>query len=320
MKKRFALILVSSGIIFATAFGATSANWAVSDSADNFGIKITVAPPAGKHNVKFYTTFDGSVWGGETTLSVDEGSTVVAPTVTKTGYTLKGWTNIQPSLSVYAPDYNTTEINKLAIDQDYTFYPIIESNNDKVWINGSGFVGDVNSDITINQQKINQVIIGKDYVGVTNGVCNPVVDDKTQKDLNSGSGIYQFSASGSSLVISRKISVNTSNITSSSDVHYNWLDANAKTDIYAFGSGEKWYADVAGNTNTGTAYVDYKYTSFIIVRRDPSKSVGWSGKWDQTVDISLTNKDKGSEVYSKDHITIWVEAARNDGNLRYSFW
>ena len=66
------------------------------------------------------------------------------------------------------------------------------------------------------------------------------------------------------MVINRKISVNTSNITSSSDVHYDWLDANAKTDIYAFGSGEKWYADVAGNTNTGTAYVDYKYTSFII--------------------------------------------------------
>lgn len=311
MKKRFALILISSGIIFTTAFGATSANWAVSDSADNFGVKITVAPPAGKHNVKFYTTFDGSVWGGETTLSVDEGSTVVAPTVTKPEYTLKGWTNIQPSLSVYAPDYNTTEINELAIDQDYTFYPILESNNDKVWINGIGWAGDVNSDITINQQKINQVIIGKDYIGVTNGVCNPVVDDKTQKDLISGSGIYQFSASDSSLVIKRKISVNTNNI--------NWW-TNCRNDLYAFGNGDTWYSDVTGTNRSGTVYVDYKYSSFIVVRADRSMAVGWEAKWNQTVDISLTNKGSGSEVYSKDHTTIWIESGTTGDKNHYSFY
>lgn len=319
MKKRFALVLISSGIIFASAFGATAASWAVTDNADAFGVKISVNAPADKHSVKFYKTFDGTDWGDTTDFVVDDGSTVIAPTITKTGYTHKGWVTIKPSLTVYGVEYDTTQINALTIDQDYTFYPIIESNNDMVWISGSGFVGDINTDIAINSKTLNQVIIGKDYVGVTNGVCNPVVNDTSSIGLISNSGVYQFSVSNKSLVINRKITVNTSNI-KTDYCGFNWTDAGAKTDLYAFGNGDKWYADISGNTNTGTAYVDYKFSSFIIVRRNPNEPVGWTGKWDQTIDISLTNADKGTEVYSKDHTTIWVETDRIEGNLRYSFW
>ena len=84
-------------------------------------------------------------------------------------------------------------------------------------------------------------------------------DDKTQKDLISGSGIYQFSASDSSLVIKRKISVNTNNI--------NWW-TDCRNDLYAFGNGDTWYSDVTGTNRSGTVYVDYKYSSFIVVRAE----------------------------------------------------
>ena len=192
MKKRIALLLVSSGIVFATAFGATSARWAVTDNAEPFGIKIGINLPKTQHSVKFYTTFDGTNWGGATELEVDDGSTVEAPTITKTGYALKGWVKTAPSLSVYAPDYDTDEIESLAIDQDYVFYPIIESNNNKVWIHSLGFVGDVDTDITLSVNSIGQTLIGKDYVGVTTGVCNPIASWNNPRSLHTASGVYKF--------------------------------------------------------------------------------------------------------------------------------
>ena len=316
MKKRIALMLISSGIIFASAFGATSASWAVTDNADTFGVKISTSVPASKHSVKFYTTFDGTDWGDDVDFTVDDGSTVVAPTVTKTGYTVKGWTMFKPSLTIYAPDYDLDEINSLAIDQDYTFYPIIESNNNRVWIHDLGYVGDVDTDITLDVNTIGQTLIGKEYIGVTDGVCSPIASWNNNRSLYSSSGIYKFSNKDGAASCSRKVTISTTNVTW-------WTGDSAITKIHVWdGSGNSHDYEIlnssfSATSHTATIYIDATCENLMVMRINPNNK---SEVWNQTVDAKITSKGSGSETYSKNHATFYIESSGGDKSKNYSWY
>ena len=75
-------------------------------------------------------------------------------------------------------------------------------------------------------------------------------------------------------------------------VHQNWRSDNARFAAYFFGNGEKWVSltEVAGQENMYTCAIPSGFTKVIFVRMNPSSSSnGWSNKWNQTVDLKLSD-------------------------------
>ena len=71
-----------------------------------------------------------------------------------------------------------------------------------------------------------------------------------------------------------------------------WKSDNAWFAAYFFGNGTTWkrLTSVTGQPNMYSCERPEGYTSVIFVRMDPSKpELGWGGKWNQTVDLSLSD-------------------------------
>ena len=90
-----------------------------------------------------------------------------------------------------------------------------------------------------------------------------------------------------------------------SDFASAYNDSGAVTYVYAFkgDTDHAWY-----DAQSGSVTIANQYDKFIVVRMDPSKAGDWSGKWNQTADITVdTNKSKVT-------ITGW-----GSGTLAYTY-
>lgn len=315
MKSKLFLILASLGLVSLTTIGAVSASWAVSDNAAPFGIKISLEPPVSQHSVTFYKAFSNGEWTNSQTIKVNHGETLTAPVVSVTGYTTLGWNETKPCLSCYTPydDFTVDNINKLPITKDMVLYPNIESNNNRVYISSLGYIGDADTDITLNVNSIGQTLIGKQYLGVTNGMCNPIASWNTNRSLYSGTGVYKFSNEGGAAACKRKVILSISNVTW-------WTNDRAATRVHAWdGSGNSKDYDFAYNAysnNKLTVYIDATLNNLMVMRLSENKSQ----EYNKTVDGSVTSHTAGSNNYSSVYTTYYIESSTQDGKHNYSWY
>lgn len=113
--KKSLLFVISLGIISVTAFGATTASWAVTDNADPFGIKVSVSG-VNKHIVKFYGINNEVL---ETYEVIDGEKLEELPDSPElSGYTFNNWASDNTSFTAIS---DSTILNT-SITQDTNYY------------------------------------------------------------------------------------------------------------------------------------------------------------------------------------------------------
>ena len=203
MNKKFIAFASVAGvaILGVSIFGSTKAKWAVTDNADPLGLQIVINGET--HTVNFYSTFTNS-WTSPDSVQVVNGASVNVPEKdTYSGYTFKGWKTSAPSVSDVAITYTDAQVEALSITADLNLYAVYESNANYAYTNNEFF--DVDNDITISSNSITATTIGKRYVGVTNGIPNPVASWNDTRSLYSASGKYKFVNENGAAMIYRKI-------------------------------------------------------------------------------------------------------------------
>ena len=140
MKKKIALVLISSGIIFASAFGATYADWAVTDRAEPFGIKVSPYIDKGTKNIYLDTGgtslwdqagawFDAHCWMGveesaDYTMTKVEGTSIYKATI-NANYQKLVFARVEPGKELDADwTYVWNKTEDLDIPADKEIYTI----------------------------------------------------------------------------------------------------------------------------------------------------------------------------------------------------
>lgn len=134
-------------------------------------------------------------------------------------------------------------------------------------------------------------------------------------DLHTDTGIYNLTRddANNKWTAARKVTFSATNVT--------WWPSGAHTHIYlerTDGTSE-WLTDISWSSNKYAAYIDATYNK-IVITRSPNASHGWDNLYNQTVDAFVTNKGKGTEVYSKDHTTFYIEDEKVDNKNKYSWY
>ena len=312
MKKRFSIILFSSAVICATAFGATSAKWAVTDTADSFGLKVSIDVPPAKDE-GYYLKWNG---GEEIKLGekVDtELKTKVSVTTTgEQGFVICDETDKEidsGSITLDIPgEYsfcfkNGETYSGGPTDHTYMYYSIYytdnngwgQSNiscylfNDKT---NNGWPG--NSDYTVEWVKTDEY--GKEVYKITpnanlyaqegsNIVFSNKGNDQTI-DIDLCGAVSETNKTGFYISnLGTTITLDTSALSW-------WTDANAKTYAYAFKGDTTSWIPMTVDPNNNKVFISNnidltKYDTVIFVRCDPNQSPSWSAKWNQTVNVPL---------------------------------
>lgn len=311
MKKRLALVLISSGIIFASAFGATAASWAVNDNADSFGVKISVNVPTVQHTVTYYIpdisdqTFKNFT---SSTITVDDGTNLYTALTDYTGE-VNGFNfvNWHESADHFRTDDDTqdTIVETTTVTEDITVYgKFVKSNTLYYYDTTHHYVTSTTNDVTISTKT---AYVG-DYIYSLDGV------EGHSRDLITDSGIYKLEKTTDNWNILRKVSFGINDVSS-------WWTSGAHTHIYTenvSGTGS-FIKNVAFSSNKVTYYVNYDIIKFVVCR-SPSDSTTWSDFYNQTVDALLTSKDTGSETYGKDHITLYVQDGKDGSGKQHINW
>lgn len=312
MKKRIALLLVSSGIVFATAFGATSASWAVTDNADKFGIKIGINLPVVQHSITYYIpdisdqTFKNYT---SATITVNDGANLYTVlndyTGEVNGFNFVNW---HESAEHLRSDDATQDVidNTATVTEDMTVYgKFVKSNTFYFYDTTHHYVTSTSNDVTISTKT---AYIG-DYIYSLDGV------EGHSRDLITDSGIYKLEKTTDSWNILRKVTFGIN------DVSYWWTGSGAHTHIYyenTSGTGN-FHKEVAFNDNKVTYYFNYDVNKFVVCR-SPSSSTTWDDFWNQTVDATLTTMSTGEATYSKDHITLYVQDNKTGNKQNINWW
>ena len=304
MKKRFALVLISSGIIFASAFGATAASWAVTDNADSFGVKVSVNAPTVQHTVTYYIPdINDQTYKSFTSasISVNDGTDLYTAlndyTGEVNGFNFVNW---HESANHFRTDDETQDVipNTSTVTSDMTVYgKFAKANTFYFYDTTHHYVTSTTNDVTISTKT---AYIG-DYIYSLDGV------EGHSRDLITDSGIYKLEKTTDSWNILRKVSFGINDVSSW------WTSAGAHTHIYyenTSGSGA-FHTDVAFDSNKVTFYFNYDVNKFVVCR-SPSSSTDWNQFWNQTIDTYLTTKGKDQTTYSKEHITLYVQDNKTD--------
>ena len=289
-------LLVSSLAIAASlVVGGTYASYIVTDNASPISIKVGLTTIGGS-SVKFYTSYNGTSWGGLHEEEVLEGETVdTVPTVSLTGYTFKGWIEgSAPDSTHYTATISSSTISTTTITSDKTYYPILESDDSFAYAGSSYY--DLNSDVTLSVSSIASVKVGKKYLGVS-GIPNASASINTSQNLYSGSGVYQFHDDGN---IFRKVGFKPN-----SSWRSLWSGQYASFSFHTWGDyGDYDYLrpQDAGN------YVYYAYIpatnhNFKIVRNAPdATSIDWNQN--HSANLKLSDSYGSGTTYSSSSIIL----------------
>lgn len=312
MKKRIALALISSGIIFASAFGATSASWAVTDNADKFGVKIGINIPTIKHTITYYIpdisdqTFKNYT---SASISVDEGTNLYTALNNYTGevngFNFVNWHESNQHLRT---DDTTQDIvaDSTTVTEDITVYgKFVKSNTFYYYDTTHHYVTSTTNDVTISTKT---AYVG-DYIYSLDGV------EGHSRDLITDSGIYKLEKTTDNWNILRKVSFGIDSVSSW------WTGNGAHTHIYyenTSGTGA-FKTEVAFSSNKVTYYFNYDVNKFVVCR-SPSNSTDWNQFWNQTIDTTLKTQSTGSTTYNKEHITLYVQDNKTDNKQNINWW
>ena len=312
MKKRLALVLISSGIIFASAFGATSASWAVTDNADKFGIKIGVNVPPTKEAGYYFKWNDGEEVKLGEKVDTELKTTVNVSTTGEQNFVVYDEKDVEVdsgSITLDIPgDYsfcfkNGETYSGGPTDHTYMYYSIYYTDNNG-WgqsniscylynkTTNNGWPG--NSDYSVTWAKTDE--FGKEVYKITpnanlyaqegsNIIFSNKGNDQTI-DIDLCGAVSETNKTGFYISnLGTTITLDTSALSW-------WTDANAKTYAYVFKGGTNAWIPMNVDPNNSKLFISNiidlsKYDTVIFVRCDPAKTPDWSAKWNQTVNISL---------------------------------
>lgn len=307
--KRTKLFLIIGSVPF--IIGTFSHSFAiVKKDAQNLSFLISAAPTK---RLRFYTGHDGSSWSAFSDVIVPEGESASLssiPTPSLSGYTFKGWNINVPSSSNYSVTYSSTEVSNLTINDDATFYSILESNTDYAYTNSSYYQAYV--DVEINTSSIGATVLGKRYLGIT-GIPSPIADWNATRNLATSSGIYKFVNEGGGANLYRKVGFKPNNNwkgnwgsgTPAFFIHA-WIDSSTSTDV------------LMGNSLTNDklySYIPATYQYLLFVRNDHNNtSIDWSNR-NQSGDLDLSNSFMNSSHYSASSIVLEM-----DGSADWNGW
>ncbi|MCQ2815070.1 MAG: hypothetical protein MJ227_02110 [Bacilli bacterium] len=223
--------------------------------------------------VRFYKLYNNSSgWYMNEDKTVPAGGKVTCPALTKDGFTLKGWSINVPDMNHYTETYTVEQLNNLPITQNLTLYPILQSNNNQVWINALGIVGDENADITISTSTIGQTIIGKSYVGIDK-IPVAVASWNDNRNLHTASGIYKFTSSNNAALVKRKLGFKP-------NPKWSQNKGSGTPAFFVHTWGVQEEDILLGNTlidGKVYGYIDARNINFIMVRKDHSAtSFSWT--------------------------------------------
>ena len=315
------VLILSLATLVVGAFSISSSSALFKKNASDTSFGIRQATPT--HNVKFYTTFDGSDWGDETTLVINNGNSVSVgdiPSISLSGYSFEGWVNATPTSSNYFSTLSNSNISALSVTSNVSYYPILKSNSKVAYThsNDNDYYYDLNTDVAISYQTLKATYIGYRYVGIT-GIPVETSSWVNDRDLVTSSGIYQFSESAGAVVVNRKIGFRVS------DSGYWSTESTEYYGLYCFGGSNSasWCSSIltrTDNTQTyiGYYYVDYEYDGFNFVRLSEA-TASWDKKWNQSSDISLLNNKKyNSEVETSSYTSTNITMDKN--NTSWDSW
>ena len=302
MNKRVVTILLSCTFALApiALFGSTFASWAVTDEADPFGLRVAISGDI--QQVTFYTSHDGSSWGGTTVKNVIKDAKVdEVPSVSLSGYTFKGWVEgSAPSSTNYTSSYSSANILDMSIGADKTFYPILESNTDYVYVNDNFYQANV--DVAINTNTLGATKLGKRYIGVSD-IPNPAATWDSNRDLYSASGIYKFQNDDGGAMVYRKVGLKPNN------QWLNWWDGGIPCfGIYAWDETDN-SKNVSVHMGSGTTvygYIPATYINFKFSRYSHNAtSFQWGNEsYNCKFDNSWWWNGSSTNKYTKDTIVL----------------
>ena len=282
----------------------------VKKGVQNLSFSISASPTK---RLRFYTSHDGSSWSNYSDVVVQEGDSASIssiPSPSLSGYTFKGWNISVPSSTNYSVTYTSTQISNLTINDDVTFYPILESNTDYAYTNSTYYEAYV--DVEINTSSIGSTVLGKRYLGIT-GIPSPIADWNATRNLVTSSGIYKFVNEGGGANLYRKVGFKPNSNwkgdwgsgTPAFFIHA-WIDSSTNTDVFMGNSltNDKLYS-----------YIPATYQYLLFVRNDHNNtSINWSN-CNQSGDLDLSKSFMNSSHYSKSSIVLEM-----DGSADWNGW
>lgn len=312
MKKIKTVFLVIAGLSLIGGFSTTAFSLYTGTLPSNKEITISISPIS-KHTLRFFTTYNGSSWSTYSDKLISDGGSISLsdiPSPSLAGYTFKGWNINIPSSTNYSVTYTNSQVSNLTINNDVTFYPILESNNDYAYTNSTYY--EANVDVTISSNSISTTVLGKRYVGIT-GIPNPIADWNDSRNLVTSSGIYKFVNEGGGANLYRKIgfepnsnwSTNWGSGTPAFFVH-SWIDNSTNVDV------------LMGNSLTNGkvyCYIPATYQYLLFVRNDhDNASINWDNR-NKSADLDLSLTFSDSTKYTSSSIVLQMA-----GNADWNDW
>ena len=276
-------ILISLAVVGASALTISHSFSLITKGVSELSFEIG----AKYQSVKFYTGFEDSSWSTYTTINVVQNSSVPAlniPTPTLSGYTFKGWTTNVPDSNHYVEEYTNTDLALTPINEDVTYYPIMESDVDYALIGETYY--EANKDVVISSFEIGNTIMGKRYLGI-DGIPNITASYNDTRGLFSASGVYQFRNDNGNAQIYRKVGFkpNTCWLTP-------WDEGTPTFGLYAWSGDYNYSVFLGSEADSDGNYYGYIPATFINFKFTRGSHNKTSFDWDnvkQSSNLSFAN-------------------------------
>lgn len=311
----FSLIgLLSAIILSSTLFGTTfaSTSWAVTDTANEKEVKITVSAPNTKRLTYHIPSGDGTTFN-EGYVDVEENANLYGALTSLTtdvaGYHFVEWHWTNTKFATYSDGYADDVVStSQVVNYDLSVYAkYVQSNMLYYWDGADRYITSNTSNVVINSQ---YVYYG-DKIYSWGGV------DGTEVNLYTSSGRYSFTKNTNDWTIKRVIGINVNN-------NNFWDTASAHHALWCFESkvsaSDAWSSAYSFDNKNAIVEVDYRYNGFIAVRLDDSGTIDWGKKWNQTTNIYLdwdcTSSDNDRHSYTATNSRIYIQGTQDGSNYQ----